>query len=54
MFTRREDEENEKIERFKNPLKIKSWVIEDQFYNKLNKLKKANLEVFFYWFKSLK
>jgi len=28
-----------KIERFKNPLEIKDWLIEDQQYNKLNKLK---------------
>jgi hypothetical protein len=45
---------NKEIERFKNPLEIKDWLIEDQFYNKLNKLKKTNPEAFFYWYKSLK
>lgn len=46
-------EENPEIERFKNPLEIKDWLIENQTYNKLNKLKKTNPEAFFYWFKSL-
>ena len=41
-----------KIERFKNPLEIKDWLIEDQEYNKLNKLKKNNPEAFYYWYKS--
>jgi len=39
------------IERFKNPLEIKNWIIEDQEYNKLNKLKKNNPEAFYYWYK---
>ena len=30
----------------------KDWLIEDQQYNKLNKLKKSNPEAFYYWFKS--
>lgn len=42
-----------KIERFKNPLEIKDWLIEDQEYNKLNKLKKSNPEAFYYWHKVL-
>jgi predicted nucleotidyltransferase component of viral defense system len=42
-----------KIERFKNPLELKDWLIEDQEYNKLNKLKKNNPEAFCYWFKAL-
>jgi hypothetical protein len=47
--------ENEiKAERFKNPLKIKDWLIEDPEYNKLNKLKKNNPEAFYYWCKALK
>lgn len=46
-------EEEIKIERFKNPLEIKDWLIEDQTYNKLNKLKKTNPEAFFYWCKSI-
>lgn len=41
-----------KIERFKNPLVIKDWLIEDQQYNKLNKLKKNNPEAFYYWCKA--
>lgn len=41
-----------KIERFKNPLEIKDWIIEDPQYNKLNKLKKNNPEAFYYGFKS--
>lgn len=41
------------IERFKNPLEIKEWLIEDPTYNKLNKLKKTNPEAFFYWYKSI-
>ncbi|MDC7217639.1 MAG: hypothetical protein PQJ28_01305 [Spirochaetales bacterium] len=45
--------ENQKIERFKNPLEIREWLIEDQRFNKLNKLKKTNAEAFFYWYKSL-
>ena len=47
--------ENEiKIESFKNPLEIKDWMIEDQEYNKLNKLKKSNPEAFYYWYKTFK
>lgn len=46
--------ENEiKAERFKNPLEIKDWLIEDPEYNKLNKLKKNNPEAFFYWYKAV-
>ena len=45
--------ENQEIERFKNPLEIKDWLIEDQTYNKLNKLRKTNPEAFFYWYKSV-
>lgn len=47
-------EENQKIERFKNPVEIKDWLIEDSAYNKLNKLKKTNPEAFFYWYKTIK
>lgn len=39
-----------KTERFKNPMEIKDWIIEDQKYNKLNKLKKNNPEAFYYWY----
>lgn len=48
-----ESEKEIKIERFKNPLGIKDWLIEDQEYNKLNKLKKNNPEAFYYWCKAL-
>ncbi|MFZ2285253.1 MAG: nucleotidyl transferase AbiEii/AbiGii toxin family protein [Lutibacter sp.] len=47
-------EEGIKIERFKTPLEIKDWLIEDQQYNKLNKLKKNNPEAFYYWYLILK
>jgi hypothetical protein len=47
-----QSEKEIKIEKFKNPLEIKDWLIEDQEYNKLNKLKKNNPEAFYYWFKS--
>jgi len=43
---------NQEIEKFKNPLEIKDWLIENQNHNKLNKLKKTNPEAFFYWYKS--
>lgn len=46
-----QSEKEIKIERFKNPLEIKDWLIEDQQYNKLNKLKKNNPEAFYYWYK---
>lgn len=46
-------EKTQKIERFKSPLEIKDWLIEDTEYNKLNKLKKTNTEAFFYWYKSI-
>lgn len=48
------NENNLKIERFKNPLEIREWLIEDLEFNKLNKLKKTNAEAFFYWYLSLK
>lgn len=46
-------EEEIKIEKFKNPLEIKDWIIEDKEYNKLNKLKKNNPEAFYYWYNAL-
>lgn len=46
-------EEKQTIERFKDPLDIKEWTIENPTYNKLNKLKKTNPEAFFYWYKSI-
>ena len=47
------NKENQEIERFKDPLEIKDWLIKDPAYNKLNKLKKTNPEAFFYWYKSI-
>lgn len=44
---------NVEIERFKNANQIKNWLIENPEYNKLNKLKKNNLEGFYYWYRSL-
>ena len=41
------------IERYANPGQIEEWMIEDQQYNKVNKLKKTNPEAFYYWFKAL-
>ena len=41
-----------KKEKDNNPLEIRDWLIENQLYNKLNKLKKTNPEAFFYWYKS--
>jgi hypothetical protein len=41
------------IERYKNPIEIKEWLIEDPQFNKLNKLKKSNPEAFFYWCKAM-
>ena len=48
-----QSEKEIKIERFKNPIEIKDWLIENQQYNKLNKLKKNNPEAFYYWYKRL-
>lgn len=47
-----QNENSIKIERFKNPLEIKDWNIEDQLYNKINRLKKNNPEAFYYWYKA--
>lgn len=35
------------LEKFNNPLQIKDWLIEEEQFNKLNKLKKSNPEAFF-------
>ena len=43
----------EAIQQYKTPLEINDWLIEDQHFNKLNKLKKNNPEAFFYWYKTL-
>lgn len=41
----------EKIEKFNNPLQMKEWTIVDPLWPRLNRLKKSNPEAFFYWFK---
>jgi hypothetical protein len=41
------------ILRFTNPGEVKDWNIQNQAFNKLNKLKKSNPEAFFYWFNAL-
>jgi len=40
------------IVRFSSPMEIASWKIEQPFETRLNKLKKANPEAFFYWYKT--
>ena len=39
------------IEIFRDPLELKDWIIAEPINTKLNKLKKANPEAFFYWYK---
>jgi hypothetical protein len=39
------------LEKYKEPLEIKDWNIEQPFFTRLNKLKKSNPEAFFYWYK---
>ena len=39
------------LEKYKEPLQIKDWKIEQPFFTRLNKLKKSNPEAFFYWYK---
>lgn len=48
-----QSEKEIKIEKFKNPLETKDWLIENQQYNKISKLKKNNPEAFYYWYKAL-
>jgi len=40
------------IERYNNPLEVKEWLIKNEKYLKLNKLKKNNPEAFLYWYQS--
>lgn len=47
------NEEISSLEEFDNPLQVKDWLIKDQQFNKLNKLKKSNPEAFFYWYKTV-
>jgi predicted nucleotidyltransferase component of viral defense system len=39
------------LEKYKEPVQIKDWIIEQPFCTRLNKLKKSNPEAFFYWYK---
>lgn len=39
------------LEKYREPLQVKDWIIEQPFYTRLNKLKKSNPEAFFYWYK---
>lgn len=39
------------IEKYNNPLQMKDWLIAEPINTKLNRLKKSNLEAFFYWYK---
>jgi predicted nucleotidyltransferase component of viral defense system len=39
------------FEKYKEPLQVKDWIIEQPFFTRLNKLKKSNPEAFFYWYK---
>lgn len=41
------------VKRFSEPMEIRNWSINNQLYNKLNKLKKSNPEAFFYWYQAL-
>lgn len=43
----------DKLEKYKNPMQVKDYNIEDPQYSKLNKLKKTNPEAFFYWFNTI-
>lgn len=46
--------EGDKLERFHKDSNVSSWVIKNQDYNKLNKLKKTDPEAFYYFFQALK
>lgn len=39
------------VEKFKDPLELKDWLIAEPINTKLNKLKKSNPVAFFYWYK---
>lgn len=41
------------IERFESPAQVADWNIEDHSLTKLNKLKKVNVEAYYYWIKAL-
>ncbi len=39
------------VEKFKDPLELKDWLIAEPMNTKLNKFKKSNPGAFFYWYK---
>jgi predicted nucleotidyltransferase component of viral defense system len=39
------------IEQYNNPLQMKDWIIGEPLNTKLNRFKRSNPEVFFYWYK---
>ncbi len=47
------ENDNQSIERFNNDIDMRDWTIIQTDYNKLNKLKKHNIEAFYYWYKAL-
>lgn len=47
------EKDEESIELFNPEVDMKDWVISDHNYSALNKLKKHNLEAFYYWYKTL-
>jgi hypothetical protein len=44
------DKKIQALEKYKEPVQIKDWIIEQPFCTRLNKLKKSNPEAFFYWY----
>lgn len=44
----------ESPKRYSTPNEVKDWSIENQDYNKLDKLKKSNPEAFYYWYLAIK
>jgi len=43
--------DEDKIEKYSNPLQMKDWLLDKPMNTKLNKLKKSDPEAFFYWYK---
>jgi hypothetical protein len=47
------EKDDTSIELFTNDIDMRDWTIKQTHFNKLNKLKKHNLEAFYYWYKAL-
>ncbi|RDY57837.1 hypothetical protein [Flagellimonas nanhaiensis] len=47
------EKDEESLELFNPEVDMKDWIISDHNYSALNKLKKHNLEAFYYWYKTL-